>query len=118
MEMYVNVKLRHAAASEGRYEWQVVHDGWVYYRSEFRSVCADWRALDSNKDMDFTLKRVRLDPRGKLTDSARLALEFIVAKHGRDQKISCIKDIRTVFCGLGLKEAKELVEDYLETYCK
>jgi hypothetical protein len=118
-EMEVTIKLREATLGDilPKYEWQVValspfDPEWVVDRSEDRAVCVDYLAHRAGDHGDYTLRRVAVYSRPRLTDAAKRALELIVGEHGRHEKIRCIKDVRTIF-RVGLKEAKELVEDYL-----
>ena len=114
--MYADVQLRvHTYPETENYEWQVVDEfGWIQCRSEFRQDCVDFLCYDANKDFAFTLKRVPVVKRDPLSTYAKAAMSLIVAKHGRDRKINCIKEVRAIY-GIGLKDAKELVEDYLDT---
>lgn len=118
--MEVTIKLREDFVGEPDYEWQVIRldyfgGDWIVKRSESRWECVDWLSSEGGQEHDYTLKRVAGPQRGKLTLYARDLLRLIVDKHGRDQKINCIKAVRNI-TGLGLKEAKELVEDYLASF--
>ena len=117
--MFADVRLRHDPSSETEYAWQVVRIepfamDWILHRGT-RDSCVGWLYGTHEGDIhEYTLRRVALSKRGKLTDAAKLALEFIVERCGESRKIECIKATRTIF-GVGLKEAKEMVEDYLDT---
>ena len=118
--MFADVRLRHDPSFETEYAWQVVRVepfamDWIMHRGT-RDECVGWLNDTHEGDIhEYTLKRVALLPkRGKLTDAAKFALEFIVERFGERRKIECIKATRTIF-GIGLKDAKELVEDYLDT---
>ena len=117
--MFADVRLRHDPSSETEYAWQVVQTepfamDWIMLRGT-RAECVGWLQRTHEEDIhEYTLRRVALSKRGKLTDAAKFALEFIVERFGERRKIECIKATRTIF-GIGLKDAKELVEDYLDT---
>ena len=113
--MYADVQLRiHTSPEPDQYEWQIVDDyGWILYRSEFRQDCVDFLCYDANKDFTYTLKRVRVNVRPPLSSYAKAAMSLIVDKYCCSQKIACIKEVRAVY-GLGLKDAKDLVEDYFD----
>lgn len=118
--MEVTIKLREHTLGDilPKYEWQVVQldtfgSDYIVFRSEARYECVEW--LHSHMcDTDTTLKRVQVNVRPSLSPYAKAAMSLIVAKHGCEAKIACIKEVRGIF-GLGLKDAKELVEDYLGT---
>jgi hypothetical protein len=118
--MNVTVRLREPVSSEPEYRWQVVGDsGWIEYRSDFRQDCIDFLNFSASQCVNYTLKRVRVNTRRKLTNEARVVMDLIVYRYPPDQygvhqKINMIKSVRGIF-NLGLKEAKDLVEDYLDT---
>jgi large subunit ribosomal protein L7/L12 len=50
-------------------------------------------------------------PGGPAAPAAEEQTEFtVVLKSGGDKKLNVIKEVRTIISGLGIKEAKELVE--------
>lgn len=53
--------------------------------------------------------------RPSMNNFGKNLLEIIVAKNGYDQKIRCMKDVRSV-SNLGLKESKDIVELYMKEY--
>lgn len=114
--MIANVELRRAELGDilPKYEWQVVRIGsdWIVFVRQSMRECAEWMVENCSEDYDYKLQRVRVDVRPSLTDAAKRAMELIVREHGRHEKVRCIKDVRMIF-RVGLKEAKELVEDYL-----
>jgi large subunit ribosomal protein L7/L12 len=52
-----------------------------------------------------------LAPGGAAAPAAEEQTEFtVILKSGGDKKLNVIKEVRTIISGLGIKEAKELVE--------
>jgi large subunit ribosomal protein L7/L12 len=52
-----------------------------------------------------------LAPGGPAAPAAEEQTEFtVILKSGGDKKLNVIKEVRTIISGLGIKEAKELVE--------
>lgn len=121
--MYVDVQLRVPEIGDilPKFEWQVVRLGrasidadCVVFRSDSRPKCLDYLTNSTSSSYDYKLQAAEVYSRPRLSTHVEAAMSLVVAKHGRDQKISCIKEVRAIY-GLGLKEAKELVEDYIES---
>ena len=112
--MFADVRLRHDPSCETEYAWQITFAD-VIMRKGTRSACVNWlNGTHEGDTHEYTLKRVALPKRGKLTDASKFALELIVERFGENRKIECVKATRTIF-GIGVKDAVELVEDYLDT---
>lgn len=113
--MEVTIKLREDFVGEPQYEWQVTRLDtygldWIMFRSESRWEAVDWLSSEGEHEYAYTLKRVALPQRGELTPYAMDLLKLIVDRYG--QKINVVRMVRAI-TGLGLREAVDLVEDYL-----
>ena len=113
MEVVVNLRDTHKTR-EISYEWQVVvcavfDPEWIVFRSEFRVDCLDY--LENNHTLDdVKVRRAAIHHRDPISHQVRCFMEAIEVRP--DRKLDAIKKVRSAY-GIGLKEAKDLVEDYL-----
>jgi hypothetical protein len=123
--MEVTIKLREPDIGSilTQYEWQVLRDdfydlNWIVYRGPTKEGAVDHIVNCGYDDLVYKIKRVQVERRDRLTPYAKSLMRLVQAGIKPEgvgfgvPKIAYIKAVRDI-TGLGLRDAKELVEDYL-----